>query len=715
MGAVSFQEVEPLAYDHIYYHDYHGWRKTKTGCSQAFNAFIATGQEPITAVSFYTAADNVTYTVRIYDRFEGGELLDKLSAKSGSFEHIGFHTVDLDTPVILTENDDFYIYLELSAGGQAYDCSSYIKLLLDTPDETTYTEPADTQGPVPAEAEKYAEAQKYRELDYAGSFKMSFAENSSGVFVESSSQPGQSFYRSGPTWLDLYNFNNTANFCIKALASEIGPPVRVISPADGACGVSTDVILSWTTGFGADSHGADSYDLYLGTDFYDVNSATTSSAEYMGRSDVNSYDPGLLDANNRYYWRIDEVNEGDPYSPYKGDVWSFSTNMVVYVPADCPTIQQAIDAAWDGVTIIVAEGRYYENINFKGKYLTLTSEDPNDESVVANTIIDGNEQGTVVTFSWGEDANSILAGFTITKGKYPYGVGIYCSHSSPKISNCIISGNSGSGIYCFYSSPTITNCNISANSGGIYCRDDSSPTITNCTISGNSGGGIYCGYKSSPTITNCTFSGNSSGHSGGGMYNKSSSPTLINCTFSGNSTSGMYNSGGGMYNNNSNPTLVNCIFSGNSAHAGAYYGSGGGMANSSSSPTVTNCTFSGNSGHSGGGMRNYQSSPSLTNCTFIGNSASYGGGLYNIDSSPKFVNCTFSGNSGHSGGGMRNQGGNPTVTNCTFSGNSANYGGATYSMNECNATIINCTFAGNSAANGKPLIPTNSRTPVISK
>ncbi|MHC4193918.1 MAG: right-handed parallel beta-helix repeat-containing protein, partial [Planctomycetota bacterium] len=282
--------------------------------------------------------------------------------------------------------------------------------------------------------------------------------------------------------------------------------------------------------------------------------------------------------------------------------------------------------------------------------------------------------------------------------------GIYCSHSSPKISNCIISGNSGSGIYCFYSSPTITSCSISANSGGIYCRDDSSPTITNCTISGNSGGGIYCVYKSSPTITNCTFSGNSTGHSGGGMYNKSSSPTLINCTFSGNSTSGMYNSGGGMHNNNSNPTLVNCIFSGNSAYAGAYYGSGGGMYNWESSPTVTNCTFSGNSGHSGGGMHNSQSSPSLTNCTFIGNSASYGGGMSNYRSSPTVTNCTFSGNSAAAhGGGMRNQGGNPTVTNCTFSGNSANYGGATYSRNECNTTIINCTFAQNSAVNGNAL------------
>jgi hypothetical protein len=122
---------------------------------------------------------------------------------------------------------------------------------------------------------------------------------------------------------------------------------------------------------------------------------------------------------------------------------------------------------------------------------------------VAATIISGGDR--VVTFSGGEDASCVLAGFTVTGAS----TGIYCFGASPTINTCSIEGNGGVGIELHNgSSPTIINCGIAANAGaGIQMwaltggRDIiyNYPTITNCTIAGNLQGGILGGI---PTITN---------------------------------------------------------------------------------------------------------------------------------------------------------------------------------------------------------------------
>ena len=211
MGAVSFRNVELLRYDHIYCHDYHGWRDTKTDCTAAFNAFTASGTEAITAVSFYTTADDASYTITIYDRFEGGELLDEMAGTSGQIDYTGFHTIDLDKPVILTAGDDFFLYLQVFAGGYAYDRTSEIPVLLgETLSQTDLKSIAREPSIEPGPQEWSAFPDQYLGK---GGFT-----TKSGTIVESASQPGQSYYRSGSVWHDLYDFNNTANFCLKVLA-----------------------------------------------------------------------------------------------------------------------------------------------------------------------------------------------------------------------------------------------------------------------------------------------------------------------------------------------------------------------------------------------------------------------------------------------------------------------------------------------------------------
>ena len=93
-------------------------------------------------------------------------------------------------------------------------------------------------------------------------------------------------------------------------------------PADEAEDVVPDKPLSWTPGNFAASH-----DIYLGTGFVDVNEATTISPAYKANqpADANTFDTGLLDFGKTYYWRIDEVNDANSESPWKGKVWSFTT------------------------------------------------------------------------------------------------------------------------------------------------------------------------------------------------------------------------------------------------------------------------------------------------------------------------------------------------------------------------------------------------------
>ena len=236
---------------------------------------------------------------------------------------------------------------------------------------------------------------------------------------------------------------------------------------------------------------------------------------------------------------------------------------------DYPTIQAAIDDANDGDTIYVFPGIYNGDgnwdIGFKGKAITVQSVDPLDPYIVSVTVIDCNtdpydDPRCGFVFFDGEDANSVLAGFTIIHGRGSHGGAISCGSSSPTISYCVLTANSepryAGGIYLYDSNSTITNCTITDNIGsGIYCAEYSCPVISNCTISGNTGrgrppltkgGGIFCEVYSKPEIRSCVITGNSAGDEGGGIYNDiSSSPQIIGCTITGNSAKEY---GGGVFN-----------------------------------------------------------------------------------------------------------------------------------------------------------------------
>ena len=99
------------------------------------------------------------------------------------------------------------------------------------------------------------------------------------------------------------------------------------NPSNGAADVTQAPILTWSPGLFGVSH-----QVFFGTDEDAVKNADTSSPEYKGTGNLGSesYDPGQLQWGTTYYWRVDEANDANPDSPWRGSLWSFTTaNFIV--------------------------------------------------------------------------------------------------------------------------------------------------------------------------------------------------------------------------------------------------------------------------------------------------------------------------------------------------------------------------------------------------
>jgi hypothetical protein len=200
-----------------------------------------------------------------------------------------------------------------------------------------------------------------------------------------------------------------------------------------------------------------------------------------------------------------------------------------HVPGEYRTIQAAIDSSAAGDTVLVAPGRYLENIRFGGKGILVASEYllRHDPAIISRTIIDGShprhpDTASVVLFVDEEDSTAVLSGFTLTGGKgtiwtdaaqkapYREGGGVLCELSSPVIQHNVIEDNQavdvaaaagvlsagGGGIRCGYAEPIIRNNVIRRNQGhygaGIVLFH-SAGTVRNNLIVGNRGGAGFGG------------------------------------------------------------------------------------------------------------------------------------------------------------------------------------------------------------------------------
>ncbi|UCF43334.1 MAG: S8 family serine peptidase [Planctomycetota bacterium] len=388
-------------------------------------------------------------------------------------------------------------------------------------------------------------------------------------------------------------------------------------------------------------------------------------------------DMGAYEYQGRRDLYVDDDAGGDPSpgSPAAGDPLENGTQEH---PFD--TIQEAIDVAQDGDTIIVATGTYLEGINFGGKILTVISTDPNDAAVVAATVIDGGESGNVVSFANGEGADAVLAGFTIT-GE---GVGIYLHGAFPTIINCTIEMEEGVAMDLWHASePTIINCTIvgevkvrpivtNLRTGEIYdsiqdAIDDATggdeivvgegiyyegidfknkelivrstePNDANVVASTIIEGGDRAVSFASGEGTSAVLAGLTIRDVNVGVWCDGASPIIINCTISGMVQ--------GIYSNEGSVTILNCVVDSEASGIFCQSGSltvrncsvGGGSTGirlEGGTGTIANCTI----GSGDIALSCSRASPTVSGCTIIGENI----GVYCYNAFPGFSNCTIIG------------------------------------------------------------------------
>ncbi len=111
--------------------------------------------------------------------------------------------------------------------------------------------------------------------------------------------------------VDEFDAKGTYKGAVWSFTTEgaVGSP----NPANRAVDVTQTPVLTWTPGFGS------SHEIYFGTD------AASLELKGSGSLGSESYEPGQLEWNTTYYWRVDEANNTNPDSPWTGPLWSFTT------------------------------------------------------------------------------------------------------------------------------------------------------------------------------------------------------------------------------------------------------------------------------------------------------------------------------------------------------------------------------------------------------
>src|SRR5262245_53141120 len=299
---------------------------------------------------------------------------------------------------------------------------------------------------------------------------------------------------------------------------------------------------------------------------------------------------------------------------------------VIHVPADYPTINQAIAAAVDGDSILVDPGTYVEMVDFLGKAITVSATDP-DPTV---TLIVAPASAPAAKFQTGETSAAQLEGFTLTGG------------SGVLIGGKLVGGN----LLVDGASPTLKNLivrdNLGVSSGGGAWFSNSSSLLDGVVFlrgtAGDSGGGLFA-INSSLVIDTCRFEDCYAISEGAGLYADSCpSLTMRDSDVLGNQAS----FAGGAEASQTTLDLSGCQIDGNLSDEGP----AGGMGVISCNGVVAACAFTNNwaSQLFGGGIYIYGDTPiTIQDCDFQANYASQAGGDVGVQNSPGSSGPTITG------------------------------------------------------------------------
>lgn len=384
-------------------------------------------------------------------------------------------------------------------------------------------------------------------------------------------------------------------------------------------------------------------------------------------------------------------------------------------------VQEGIDAASNGDFVLVAPGPYQEDVNLKGKNITLRGTDPLDEGISFNTIIDGTEKGPTVSFAGTENESCLMSGLVITGGRSPFGGGI-CGGTSGKHARAYLrhvsvgsnaAEDSGGGIAYFDGS--ILKCHIGSNrtlstspkgnGGGLFqCNGDILNTeISKNTAYGGGGGLFQCNGRiwNNTIKENSATEGGGLGYCGGTIRNND---IVANYAYAGGGLAYCHGTieynyvrqntsyvplgfGGGLYR--CNGTIRHNTIAGNLG------GQGGGLAFCDS--LIEGNTISSNRAdgegvlYSGGGL--YACSAFIHNNTIIGNTSNrHGGGLGHCGGAVT-GNLIAENTADNEGGGLAYCDGQ--IRNNIITANTAYYGGG---LARCGSTIRNNLIAVNTAS-----------------